>query len=364
MENKEQQIHWEEVVNNLLSLIKTREAEILRLRFGLDGEEQTLESIGQKMGITRERVRQIENNARRGVMAHKDFESLIAPIKEKVSSALGEQGGVATRARVAKAVLLEEEIKKNQKFLEFLIDNFVDEVKDINQDALLEGYYLTEENLNLATELIEETKKMMAERNSLIMEGDLLSEIKKMPAYAKNKENMDSLLSKHNTSLDKVLSSYLDLARDLDKTPFQQWGLTDWRNVRPRRVNDKIHLILDWHKKPMHFREIADKINEAYHVEGEKPSHPATVHNDLISDDRFVLIGRGVYALKDWGYESGTVADIVERVLKTAAKPLSREEIIAAVLKQRDAKPNTIMLALNNDNRFERVTSGVYKLKA
>ncbi|MDD5289760.1 MAG: sigma factor-like helix-turn-helix DNA-binding protein [Patescibacteria group bacterium] len=361
-ENKKEklsQIKWEEIVTNLLSLIKTREAEILRLRFGLDGEEQTLESIGQKMGLTRERVRQIENNARANVIKHKDFQGLIDPVKDVMVSALEEQGGVSSRDRVARSVILEEEINKNRKFLEFLIDNFVDEIKDIKHEHFLDGWYLNEENLSLAAGLIEETKKLVAERNKLMMEEDLLKEMTKLPSYANNKEKIDALVEKNQGDLNKVFLSYLDLARGLDKTPFQQWGLTDWRHVRPRRVNDKIYLILDWYKKPMHFREIAQKINEVY--KNDKPSHPATVHNDLISDERFVLIGRGVYALKEWGYEGGTVADIVERVLNEKG-PLSREEVITEVLKQRDVKTNTILLALSDKEAFEKV-EGKYRIK-
>jgi DNA-directed RNA polymerase delta subunit/predicted DNA-binding protein (UPF0251 family) len=352
---------WAEIVDKLLSLIKEREAEILRLRFGLDGEEQTLESIGQKMGITRERVRQIENNARRGVKTSKEFESIITPVKSKIIETLDKSGGVVARSRLAKALLLEEEIEKNRKFLEFLIDNFIDEVKDVKHEAFLEGYYLTDENLQLAAELIAETKKMVAERNDIIKEDELLAAMKKLPSYEKNKMKIEKVIGQDEKHFDDILLAYLELARDLDKTPFNQWGITDWRAIKPKRVNDKIKLILDWYKKPMHFREITDKINQAF--KNDKPSHHATVHNDLISDDRFVLIGRGQYALKDWGYKEGTAADLAFEVLKEAGQPLNRAEIIARVQKLRTVKPNTVALALNNDARFEKMTGGLYKIK-
>ena len=49
---------------NLLNQIDPREAEVLKLRFGLDGRETlTLKQIGEKLGLTRERVRQIQRNA-------------------------------------------------------------------------------------------------------------------------------------------------------------------------------------------------------------------------------------------------------------------------------------------------------------
>jgi len=43
-----------------LAALSEREQQVLRLRYGLDGEEHTLEAIGARFGITRERARQVE----------------------------------------------------------------------------------------------------------------------------------------------------------------------------------------------------------------------------------------------------------------------------------------------------------------
>jgi RNA polymerase primary sigma factor len=72
VEDEKQQTPYEQLegktVNGMLyGMIKDlddREATILRYRFGLDGgPERTLEEVGEKFGVTRERVRQIQNIA-------------------------------------------------------------------------------------------------------------------------------------------------------------------------------------------------------------------------------------------------------------------------------------------------------------
>ena len=55
-----------QTIHKLLDAIDEREATVLRLRFGLDGREPlTLKEIGKEIGLTRERVRQIEIDALR-----------------------------------------------------------------------------------------------------------------------------------------------------------------------------------------------------------------------------------------------------------------------------------------------------------
>ena len=111
----------------------------------------------------------------------------------------------------------------------------------------------------------------------------------------------------------------------------------------------------------MHFTEIANKINKISF--DKKKANAATVHNELILDKKYVLVGRGLYGLNEWGYKKGTVSDVIVDVLKEAGAPLDREEIIKRVLDKRLVKKTTIVLALMDKDIFKKI-DGKYELVA
>jgi hypothetical protein len=158
-----------------------------------------------------------------------------------------------------------------------------------------------------------------------------------------------------------ALRSALSVSRNIVRTPFKEWGLRGWPEATPRGVGDKAYIVLKRSGKPLHFSDIAKKANEAGF--DQRKAHPQTVHNELIRDPRFVLVGRGLYALKEWGYEPGTVADVIQRILQNEGKPISREELTDRVLKERMVRKNTVLLALQNADRFEKTPDGNYQVR-
>lgn len=73
-----------QTISQLLDAIDDREARILRLRYGLDGEEpMTLKEIGKVIGLTRERVRQIEIEALRKLNQRLNSDRPLAAIRAK-----------------------------------------------------------------------------------------------------------------------------------------------------------------------------------------------------------------------------------------------------------------------------------------
>jgi hypothetical protein len=104
----------------------------------------------------------------------------------------------------------------------------------------------------------------------------------------------------------------------------------------------------------MHFGDVADAIVDLF----SKKAHVATTHNELMKDPRFVLVGRGLYALAEWGYSPGVVRDVIRDVLKK--KPLTREQVLDEVKKVRYVKDNTILVNLNDSRYFKKSKTGTY----
>src|SRR2546430_17351577 len=130
--------------------------------------------------------------------------------------------------------------------------------------------------------------------------------------------------------------------------------------VNPKNIRDKIYVILKENGKHMHFNEISAAIKDSDFK--RKDATTQAIHNELIKDKRFVLIGRGIYALKEWGYQKGTVSDIIIEVLREAGEPLHRDEIVRRVLKSRFVKETTILLNLQGKAHFKRVAKATYAL--
>ena len=142
----------------------------------------------------------------------------------------------------------------------------------------------------------------------------------------------------------------------------ENWGLAKWPTVNPKNIRDKIYVVLQEKGKPMHFSDIADTIKDSDFK--RKDVTKQAIHNELIKDKRFVLIGRGIYALSNWGFDQGTVADIIGNVLQNSNEPLHRDEIVRRVLKSRQVKETTILLNLQSKPQFKRVAKATYTYEA
>jgi len=358
-EEKKASLNPQELVNFILKDLNQREREIINARYGLENiETKTLEAIGKKYEITRERVRQIEKNALKKAIKTNGLEEKMADLVSLVVKYIHQGGYLRLEESLFDDILensQEENVDENRlRFIfKYFLNDYIESVDIIHTER---AWKVKDKNLEHYTPIIEGVKNILEKKDEPLH----LSEIIKILEQEVIDEKL-SVIIKDIENWEEAVKSYLQVSKYFKKNLFDKWGLTHWRLISPKRMRDKIYLILQKYKDPMHFKIIAEKINlEKF---DNKLAHPATIHNELILDDRFVLIGRGIYALKDWGYQPGIIVDVVKQVIAEAGAPLTKEEITKEVLKRRQVKEGSINLVLADKNIFEALEDGSYKLK-
>lgn len=334
-------LNTEQFVQDILSTIdREREREIIARRFGLFDRKETLEQIGELLGITRERVRQLEKAVVARLKAQTEQEQIphVPEVQTRLISYLQNNGGAA-RITVLSAEFTGENSRTDQSRMAFLTALcpqliLVEDTDHFHQAAVM--------RINYDEKAVKETVHA------------IIGTVKKAgePQTAKD---VAKALSATTESIDSLASVSKDLA-----TLNGLWGLVKWPTVNPKNIRDKIYVILKNNGKHMHFSEIAEAIKDSDFK--RKDVTTQAIHNELIKDKRFVLIGRGIYALREWGYQKGTVADIITEVLREAGEPLHRDEIVKRVLKSRFVKETTILLNLQGKNQFKRVAKATYQI--
>ena len=325
----------------LKTIDQEREKEIISRRFGLFDRKETLEQIGELLGITRERVRQLEKSIITKLRSKADRGEL--PNLDKFQAIILETLNTAGQlSRVTKLAneLSKDATKIDQSRIAFLAE-LSPELTVVDENDFL---YLAIGNSKVFTSasIKEGVSKII---NSITK----LAEPKSIKKIAVEANIDDYSQAEALASISKQLASLND-----------KWGLVKWPMVNPKNIRDKIYVILKENNKHMHFNEIADAIQKSDFK--RKNVTTQAIHNELIKDKRFVLIGRGIYALREWGYKKGTVSDIISEVLRKEGKALHRDDIVKKVLESRYVKETTILLNLQGKNQFKRVAKATYEL--
>lgn len=324
----------------LLSSLPERAQDILKKRFGLEiGERLTLDAIGKKYGITRERVRQIEDFSLRAVRRSGEF-TAASEIFSELRQSLHDYGGIAHEREFLKHLDADEVNQNNIHFLLVLGDEFT----KLKEDDEFHHRWTVDQTF---AERVHQSLRRAAEG---LAEDDLLSEEEMVERVL----NSIAERAADETLADKA-RHWLLISKQLGLNPVGEWGLVSSPNVRARGVRDYAFLVLRKNGSPMHFMEVARAINDLF----ARRANPATCHNELIKDRRFVLVGRGMYALTEWGYRPGIVREVIENVL-TEHGPLTEEEVLSRVLKERYVKGNTILINLKNPRYFKKDKQGRY----
>ena len=333
-----------QATKKMLKGLQDRAQYVITHRFGLEGERRTLESIGQEYGITRERVRQIEKFALQAIRKSDSYVEA-QEIFEELKEVLNSLGGIVEENHLLEE-LSDDPVTRNHLnfYMNLGEEHFNYQKENKNFKA---RWIVSEEVAGKVHDALEALHKEI-EKHELVTEDDL---IEKISCHDGVCELEVSKRTEDHTR------RWLKLSNRLAQNPLGEWGRTDSPNVRTRGIRDLAYLVMRKHGSPMHFREVADAVEETF----KRPTHVATTHNELIKDKRFVLVGRGVYALKEWGYKGGVVREVIHDILDKEG-PMSKDEIVDRVLKERYLKRNTILVNLQNPKHFRKDENGLYTL--
>jgi hypothetical protein len=319
------------IVNSLFSELLDREKDILSRRFGLKGDKgETLEKIGSLHKLTRERVRQIESASIKKIKKLETLETSVEVLKETVHNLLSEHGGLIRRDYLldiltVMALELNNEssttdpnYEKNRasyrNHFNFLISKLMGDDLELveDHDKFNASFKLKNEDIGHLEELAEDLLNKVEVLKKTYTTEELLDLLKELDSYNKYQEKLKvsgtdispifkSAVFPDKAELinnNKVLYSLMQAVKNIEQNKYGEWGISDWEEIKPKTVNDKIYLILKHEGKPLHFTEIAEKINGVKF--DKKVANAATVHNELILDDRYILVSRGTYGLKEW----------------------------------------------------------------
>ncbi len=317
------------VSKRLVQNLPERSRDVVVSRYGLGDKKgaETLDAIGKRYGITRERVRQIESHAIKAIQDSPALQKESAAL-QSLEGAIRDMGAVLPEHSILTEFATDPETKNHLYFLMVVGKPFVSRKEDEN----FKTRWFVDESTAKAVEDALKSVHTTVKPNDVVTEDKLvdhvLSCLSRVNVKYKNKE---------------TARRWLELSNCLMRNPLGEWGRSSAPGIKLKNIRDHAYLALKRHGSPMHFREVAKEIDKLF----GKRAHQATTHNELIKDKRFVLVGRGIYALSEWGYRPGAVIDIIKHVLKEKG-PLSREDLIKAVGNERHVKLNTILVNLQS----------------
>lgn len=334
-------LFFEEVVNSITKDVNERAIAMIADRFGFGQKSpKTLGQIGDTYGITRERVRQIIKEAIHKVKHKSKSDDLFKAAEEKLSFVIKEKHGIISKKDLIEMMIESEEEENFISFVLHCSDNFkiIEEESEIEESVMLHHF-----DLNAWKGIKEKAKNILDKHKKALHANDFFAEFLKV----------------HPELEKEMFFNFLGVSREIKKGVFEKWGIHTWREISPKGVREKAHLVIKEKNKPLHFRDVAKLIDE--HKLSKKKTHPQTVHNELIKDEKFVLVGRGTYALREWGYQRGTVKDVINEILTVSGAPLHQDEVIERVLSVRNVKKTTVIINLNKF--FEKLDKQKYSLK-
>ncbi|MFH1455178.1 MAG: sigma factor-like helix-turn-helix DNA-binding protein [bacterium] len=330
-------------VRKLLLALPERSRNIIIKRYGLgkNPDSMTLDAIGKIYGITRERVRQIENHAINAIRKSKNYAEEKTSFDE-LEKLISNLGGIVVEQELLDVISKDAGIQSCINFILVVGHPF----NKIKEDEDFKHRWFIDNRL---AERIQLSLKKLYEN---LKDDELINEQEMIKTFL---SYIEDISEQYRT--EEIAKRWLNISKKISKNLLGEWGKTNSPNIRIKGVRDYAYLVIRKHGSPIHFKEVAKAITTIFN----KKAHIATTHNELIKDPRFVLVGRGLYALSEWRYMSGVVKDVIKKVLEKNG-PMTKKDIVEKVMKERYVKENTIVINLQNKKYFAKNKDGKYEI--
>ncbi len=330
------------ITKKITSHLQDRASDVIMNRFGLnsDGERKTLEEIGKKYNITRERVRQLEDAALKLIKKSSAFKAEQA-VFDELKQLMHKLGSIVAEHEFLPYISKDKETQNHIHFFLVLGDVF----KKHREDEHFHARWSVDDGM--AEKVHDALRRLYAS----LKDEDLIPETEMIKKFF---DQMKDLAEQYRD--EEIAKRWLSMSKTIAKNGLGEWGKATSPNIRTRGVKDYAFLVMRRNGSPMHFKEVADAISKTF----GKKTHYATCHNELIKDSRFVLVGRGMYALAEWGYKAGIAREVIQDILKREGAPMSKDEVVKRVMKERYFKKNTILVNLANPKYFKKNKAGLY----
>lgn len=330
----------QKLLKRLLAGLSDKQREILTARFGIGGDSKkvTLAALGKKYGITRERVRQIESAGLKAIAKIIKRDEEAKKVIAEAISYLHALGGVEKSDRFS---------LRFPGAAAFILKISGIPVEREDDGEFYAFWHIDKNALSVARFFLKKLESVLKDKKYEIINKGTFGAVFAATAKSCDLSEMAGL-------------NYISISKKFAANPYGDIGLFEWPEISPKTIKEKAHIVLKKIGKPLHFSDIADEINKVKF--SLRKAYAQTVHNELIKDERFVLVGRGIYGLAEYGYKPGTAKEVIKRVLKEKG-PMRAKDILLAVQEERFFKPNTILLNLQNKGFFERTSDGKYRAK-
>ncbi|RLC65361.1 MAG: hypothetical protein DRI48_06795 [Chloroflexi bacterium] len=334
----------DDLVERWLGPLSDRERRVLEWRYGLDCEPLTLEEVGQRLDVTRERVRQIQTRAL-SRLANPNGQRRVRELTAHLLQAFRAAGGLMTEAEVGRVIA--EAVAVNDTDAEWVGRLWLATRRDVRQLKREAVWGLADAPLRLVPDVNRRLVRLMEPTFTSLTDDELLAEFKRTRFYEKHRSRLP----------DGFLHACLRTNQAIEITD-GQCRLVKWARRRTPVIVQTLREI----GEPAHYTIITKRANAL--LPPELQATPHNVHAELgRRTDLFVRVGHGIFGLKEWDLpDDGSLANAAYRVLTEAGHPLHIEAITDRVLETWRVERSSVHAAVFSDDRLYRAAPATFGL--